>query len=179
MAGPITRRDALAGAIAALGIAAHPGTIWAAVAAAAVETDPRLDRVVDVVIPATDTPGAASVGVGAFVLLALRHADGVGAHGDEWKRFGATLQAAGFDHADLLRQHAILTSFDQATFATRESTSPWRVLKPLIITGYYTSEVGGAHELRYDLVPGRFDPDIPVGPDFRALSNDWVAVNFR
>jgi len=51
-------------------------------------------------------------------------------------------------------------------------------VKGLILTGYYTSEVGGARELRYELVPGRYDPKVPITPETRAWSSDWTAVDF-
>ena len=39
------------------------------------------------------------------------------------------------------------------------------------MVGYYTSEAGASKELIYDLVPGRFDPDIPVTAATRAMEN--------
>ena len=55
---------------------------------------------------------------------------------------------------------------------------PWRTIKTLILTGYYTSEVGASQELRFELVPGRWDPALPVTAETRACSSDWTAVDF-
>jgi hypothetical protein len=44
--------------------------------------------------------------------------------------------------------------------------------------GYYTSEIGASQELQYQLVPGRFDPDLPVKPGDRAWSSDWIGQGF-
>lgn len=44
-------------------------------------------------------------------------------------------------------------------------------LRGLVVFTYYTSEIGGSQELRYELVPGRFDADIPHDPKQRAYSN--------
>ena len=51
----------------------------------------------------------------------------------------------------------------------------WRTAKNAVIVGYYMSEAGASRELRYELVPGRFDPDIPYKPGDTYLSNNWMA----
>ncbi len=150
--------------------------------------------VADLVIPDTDTPGAGAVGVGDFVLVAL-------AHGLEGTRrppaadpsFAPYLRADGsLDHAGWLesrlgedwlslppaRRHDRLAALDAAAFSGDPAAAPWRAIKALILTGYYTSEVGGSQELNYELVPGRFDPKVPVTPETRAYSSDWTAVDF-
>ena len=48
----------------------------------------------------------------------------------------------------------------------------------LILTAYYTSETGGSRELQYELVPGKWEPDLPFVPGSRAWSSDWTAVEF-
>lgn len=51
----------------------------------------------------------------------------------------------------------------------------WRSAKNAIMVGYYMSEAGASQELRYEIVPGRFDPDIPYKPGDTYLSNNWMA----
>ncbi|KPF90155.1 gluconate 2-dehydrogenase subunit 3 family protein [Novosphingobium sp. AAP93] len=155
----------------------------------------KLMRVVaEAVIPTTDTPGAGSVGAGDFVLVAL-------AHGLEGTRkplasdpsLTPYLRSDGsLDHAAWLdgklgaawltlppaRQSEQLASLDASAFKGDPAAAPWRAIKALILTGYYTSEVGGSKELNYELVPGRFDPKVPVTPETRAYSSDWTAVDF-
>lgn len=151
------------------------------------------------VIPRTDTPGAAETGVGAFVLLAL-------AHGLEESRkpvqdpapaLKSYLHADGsLDHmtwladeldkrtgGDVLnlasaRQQALIAALDAEAYAEGVRAHPWRTIKALILTGYYTSEAGASKELRYEHVPGRWDPDVPLKPGDRAFSSDWTAVEF-
>jgi hypothetical protein len=160
-----------------------------------------LGKVADLVIPATDTPGAAAAGVGDFVLLAL-------AHGLLDTRAPLSRQTVTPDMATHLRtdgslryaqwlevtlnrtaggnwlgkpatlQQASLAAIDAAAFAAGADGHPWRKLKALILTGYYTSEIGGSVELQYAPVPGRFDPAVPVTPDSRAYSNEWTGVDF-
>ena len=93
----------------------------------------------------------------------------------------ATLdRAAGGDWlaAPLDQRIATLAALDAEAFAPDSGDHPWRLVKGLILTGYYTCEAGGSQELRYEPVPGRFDPAVPVTPGYRGYSNDWTGVDF-
>lgn len=158
------------------------------------------ERVSDLVIPATDTPGALAAKVPEWLLLALSHgqagtadapvgpyavARSVASQAPKGLSYldavGARLNAmAGGDFVSLppARQHALLSDLDAAAFTPGHEDDPWHKIKELILTGYYTSEIGGSQELRYELVPGRWDPNIPIGPNDRAFSSDWTAVDF-
>ena len=157
-------------------------------------------QVSQLVIPRDDTPGAGDVGIGDFVLLALAHGlEGsrrpLGPDADprllRFRRDDASLDHAGWLEAELDRraggdflagtlpaQARALSALDAEAYAANAGDHPWKVIKALVLTGYYTSEPGGAHELRYELVPGRFDPDLPLKPGDRAWSSDWTAVDF-
>ena len=152
------------------------------------------------VIPRTDTPGAGDVGAGDFVLVALAHglegsrkpvAPGAEGRLPDHVRADGSLDHAAWLEAELDRrakgdflaipgpkQGAVLGALDAEAFAPDGKDHPWKVIKALILTGYYTSETGGAKELRYELVPGRYDPDVPNTPSTRAFSSDWTAVDF-
>lgn len=137
-----------------------------------------LSQISDLVIPRTDTPGAVDVGVPAFVALALMH--GMGGTSDPKSLsappdndYGAWLEkSVGTDPA------ATLPAIDAAAFAEGTAPSPWKTLKDLILTGYFSSEAGATRALRYELVPGRFDPDIPLHPGDTSWASDWTAVDF-
>lgn len=158
-------------------------------------------EVSDLVIPRTDTPGAKDVGVGDFVVLALAHglsgtrapmaAGMVTAALAPFRRRDGSLRhlpwlehmldrAAGGDFLrhDLAERVRLLTALDTQAFAQGAPPSPWTAIKGLILTGYYTSEAGGSQELRYELVPGKWEWDIPLKPGDRAFSSDWTAVDF-
>lgn len=160
-----------------------------------------ISLVSDLVIPRTDTPGARDVGVGDFVILALAHGlSGTGApmasgtvtaalerfqRRDGSLRHLAWLEAAldraaggDFLRHDRARCAAWLAALDAEAFADGAPFSPWKAIKGLILTGYYTSEAGGSQELRYELVPGKWQWDTPKTPDMRAFSSDWTAVDF-
>lgn len=89
-------------------------------------------------------------------------------------------RAAGGDFLrhDRARQAAWLTALDAGAFADGAPFSPWKAIKGLILTGYYTSEAGGSQELRYELVPGKWEWNIEKTPGLRAFSSDWTAVDF-
>lgn len=152
------------------------------------------------VIPRTDTPGAGDVGVGDFVILALAHgldgtrdpaAAGAAYALPEYRRPDGSLRhLAWLEHAldrgangdwpgkPDARRAAVLAELDAQAFARDAGDHPWKKVKGLILTGYYTSETGGARELRYELTPGRFDPAVPVHPGDHAWSSDWTGVEF-
>ena len=142
-----------------------------------------LNEVSQLVIPRTDTPGAGDVNTGAFVALALAH--GLeGTQGafryDLWLAAQLDQRAGGAFMAQPAQRRAqILAALDAEAFPPGPpSNHPWAKLKKLILTGYYTSEPGGSHELNYQLIPGRWQADIPLNPGARAYSSDWTAVEF-
>jgi hypothetical protein len=185
----IERREFLQGGA----LLALCGAVWVSVrrgqqavpdGAPAPVTDPLLDRICDLLIPMTDTPGALAAGVPAFVLLALQH-QLAGATPADRTRLAAELDArAGqsFLRLGAQQQHAVLAALDQSQFAPPAGSQPvasaWPRIKKLIVMGYYTSDAGASQELRYQLVPGRYDPDLTVKPGERASANDWVGQQF-
>ncbi|MCJ2182445.1 gluconate 2-dehydrogenase subunit 3 family protein [Novosphingobium sp. 1949] len=78
------------------------------------------------------------------------------------------------------RRKASLEAVDHQTFTDASPIAhPWYSIKAMIVIAYFTSSPGMEDTLLYDLVPGRYDPDIPVTPDFKPMSNDWSAVSIR
>lgn len=158
-----------------------------------------LREVSQLVIPRTATPGAGDVGAGDFVLLALAHGldgsrrppgaitpdllphlrpDGSLRHA-AWLAAELDRRGGGrFMAAAPARRAELLAALDAEAFAEGAGDHPWRTIKALILTGYYTTEIGGSRELRYELVPGRYDPDLPATPQTVAFSSDWTAVDF-
>jgi hypothetical protein len=172
--GTTDRRAVLSGALCASAALAAASAGWGPVRAApATDAPPLLTALCDITVPATDTPGALAAGVPAFVEMAIKHGM-KGAGPGTMAELGAVLDAAaGSAFLNLSRpdQTAVLAKVDQATLGAKP-VSPWAIIKPLILRGYYTSEIGASLELRYELTPGRYDPDLPLGPTDRAWSSD-------
>lgn len=131
----------------------------------------------EMIIPATDTPGALAVGAhrvidGVLGLcspaqdqqrfmrgLALIDATARQQHG---KRFTALVPA---------QQTALLRALDagSAPFAAADR-SFFVQLKSLTLFAYYTSEVGATRELRYAPVPGGYKGDVA----FSSVGRRWA-----
>jgi hypothetical protein len=197
----IDRRQIIGGAIALSALVGLPLHAWHKAhdgepGGAASESEKLLlARLSDLVIPTTDTPGAVAVGVPAFVELALLHGldetappvsglvrmanyrGGLPVLEEVARDLNRKAQG-GFLGLKPDRQHELLAAYDAEAFAGEKPDHPWKKLKALILTGYYTSEVGASRELQYELVPGRWDPDLPLPPNNRSWSSDWTAVDF-
>ncbi len=186
----LSRREVLlSGAAAALGMAIAPAEIWAATRAATAKTSasrPLLDDLCDAVIPNTKTPGARAAGVSAFVEVAAAHGMN-GASEALLGQFAAALDeltGGVYLQQPEQRRLVLLTDIDARSFrnpvddSLPDALRQWPKLKGLIVIGYYTSEIGASQELRYLLVPGRFDPDVPLPPGGQAWSSDWTGVKY-
>jgi len=194
----LTRRSLLGGT--AIGLAAL--TLGAKQAVSGIDpTEAVLARLCDIVIPDTDTPGALAAGAASFLPFAFVHGlfGGDGSTLSALTRhLDAHAGAGGFLAAEPAAQRAIITALDHATFG-REPAPPvplpaqgttiqdttaqvpldsetqhlWRIVKSAIVTSFYTSESGGSRTLAYELVPGRYDADIPLHKE-PYLSNFWI-----
>lgn len=168
--------------LAGVGLAAAATGIWSMVGSVgpADAAPPLVDFVCDQTIPQTDTAGALSAGVPQFLQLAIQHGL-AGAKPDLLVKLSKELdQAAGGRFADLTDAEKIkvLTKHDAACYqgGRPSGAEVWPTVKRLILIGYYTSEPGGSHELRYELDPGGFKPDLPYKAGDRAYVNDWFGT---
>ena len=127
-----------------------------------------LDSVCETVIPQTDTPGASAAGVPDFIDGMMRNwASQETRNSFERALNGINVRARETASKDFVALGAderenILSAYDA------ESSDDWRALKRLSLMGYYLSEEGATQELRYELVPGEWDPDVEVTPETRA-----------
>lgn len=134
----------------------------------------QLEQVADAIIPATDTPGAIAVGVPAFLRQLLgdwasdrTRADVIGVletiDQEAWARFGAT-----FVQLPAEQRIEVVRTVDEASIARGDSA--YSRFKYLVLVGYYHSEVGATHELRYELVPGAWRSCLPLTEVGRATA---------
>jgi Gluconate 2-dehydrogenase subunit 3 len=177
------RRELLMGA----GSLLAAGAVWSAVhklplsaslPGETAATRAFVERLCDIIIPDSDTPGARRAGVPSFVFVALAHGLADAGPADLGLLLEAVRTSAARDpHGLSLPQlQSAIAQIDAAAYQSRDSY--WARLKKVIILGYYTSQIGAAQELQYAPVPGRFEPDLPATPQSRAVSNDWVGQQF-
>ena len=131
-----------------------------------------LEQVSEVMIPASDTPGAMAAGVPDFMRQML--ADW-GSHETRaqiqavldridkqaWNRYGAAFVALPGE-----RRLEILRNVDAEGVARQDVA--YGKFKWLLLVGYYQSEVGATQELRYELVPGAWRACLPLAEVGRA-----------
>ncbi len=145
-----TRREALV--TIAGGVAASTAAVAPQVAAAQEVYRPQnfsqaqfdlVTALVDLIIPSSDTPGAAAAGVDRYIDQELA------ANGANKESFHAGIQLlleAGFEGKGGAERIALLTEFSQSPGRRGEF---FRLLKNMTIDGYYSSETGLVEELGY------------------------------
>src|SRR5579859_607497 len=140
---------------------------------------------IDLILPATDTPGAKGARVNEFIDLILTE----WATEEERKEFldglanidkqSNDLFGKNFADASPAQQEAQLRSIDDIEMANRQSkarhgnTVPepdahlkgpfWIVFKNITLHGYYTSEIGYTQELKLQIIPGAQHGCAPLG----------------
>ena len=133
------------------------------------------------VIPNTETLGAAEVDVHGFIDNQLFHCSD---EAQQQQALGILLSLneqakqrhkLSFSQCSEALQLGLLTELEQGTtdFAADEKNQ-FKVLKALIIFGYYTSEVGATQEQAYLPVPGGFKGSIP----YDSVGKAWAPLGF-
>ena len=141
----------------------------------------------DVLIPATDTPGAKAAKVNEFIDLILTE----WATEEEKKIFLEGLAEAdrktnalfghGFAAASAKEQTAIVQVLDEALAASRNEKLPKQVrsweltlalpffaqMRRLTLVGYYTSPIGQDQELKVEIIPGALHGCVPAEPEVK------------
>lgn len=121
----------------------------------------------EVIIPATDTPGAKAAGVEQFISYVIGHCTAPAQQ---------ELFQKGLQQTDAFSQSAFGKPFSdldgsQRTEVVRQLTQrekPFFLsLRELTIVGFFTSEAGATKVAEYLPVPGRFQGDIPLKPGQR------------
>ncbi|MEE8244364.1 MAG: gluconate 2-dehydrogenase subunit 3 family protein [Pseudomonadales bacterium] len=137
-----------------------------------------IERLSELILPETDTPGAIAAGVPNFVtnIVTEWYTD------DERNRFMAGIEklqaasrtkfSAGFVDIAIEQQTQLLDAAAReagADSAANLQARPLRDEKPfflmlreLVVLGYFTSEVGATQALTYNPVPGSYDGAYPV-----------------
>ena len=156
-----------------------------------------LDAVAELIIPATETPGAREAGVAAFVDRAVAdfctpgdaqaicvgldriEADARASHGAAFTALAPeqqTMLLARYDAEEGAPQAAAIGRGDTETglsnriplFEAPQGRPFFAVLKDLVTVGYFTSKPGATKALRYELTPGAYHGCVPLAQIGRA-----------
>jgi hypothetical protein len=122
-------------------------------------------EVADIIIPRTDTPGAKDAGVPkALDALMVSWAS-------EERKAEFRALVAEFGATGLLKQKR-KERLETVRRIDAEKMKAWHPpyvkFKDLVMTLYYLSEAGATKELRYELIPGKWEPWTEIGTDARA-----------
>jgi Gluconate 2-dehydrogenase subunit 3 len=145
----------------------------------------------ELIIPATETPGAKGARVNEFMDLILTE----WAHEDERQKFldgladvdkqTNALFSKDFVDCSPLQQETFLREMDQKLAVERQNTPPvisrtpagddarfagsfFRIFKTMTIYGYYTSEIGFTQERKEEMIPGFFHGCTPLNTSSKA-----------
>lgn len=167
------RRTFLRGASVLMGHAAFGQVLTAFAAAPRTATFfdaaemATLKALVDVILPATDSPAASAADTHYFIDLAIPACASVEAQ----KTFRAALQWLGgkkFDRLAADEQVAMLRVRAAADMDLDYDRSFFRILKDYTLSGYFLSEVGATQALAYERVPGGYQGDLPLAANQKA-----------
>lgn len=187
----LTRRRAL-GLVGSTVTLAQLGLLSKSVASIAGDAPPNflsdeqfsmVERIIDLIIPETDTPGALRAGVHRFIDLMLvewaspaRQAQFVAGLEDidgRAREFGVD----GFVAASADQQTHLLRAMDKERIANDGTNSFFGELRKLVLFAYYTSEVGATVELQHQPVPVDYLPCVPVDEIGRAWF--WLGYGYE
>jgi hypothetical protein len=157
-----------------------------------------LDQLTEVIIPATDTPGAIEAGVGPFIITLLSECYSKNQQDHFVKGFDLVNQEAkklGNDFSSLSAEQKIelMKSLKELAVAEREEVKVKQIdnetglvkqddkkveipvpffdlLRELSVFGYFSSEIGAKSNLNYVSVPGRYDACIQITPETKAYA---------
>lgn len=169
----VNRRAALGLALGALTVPgwslAQSGPAWAPKGLTPTQAR-TLDAFVDILIPATGTPGARETGVGRFIDKAVAdwcpaaQASAIRQGLDRAETAARSAHGKAFADLDPGQRRAIVADMERDPKAAGGYFS----LKDLTVTGYFTSEPGATVALRYDPVPGAYRGCVPLSEIGRA-----------
>jgi len=126
-----------------------------------------VSSIADIILPTSDTPGALDVHVPEFVdlmakdcLTAKEQGAFKGGLKFLWDKFAKT-NGGSFVEAKNEQQTEFIEMIDQESFENESNSTTYRLLKQLVLLGYFTSEKVMTEQLNYHSIPGRYDACVP------------------
>lgn len=143
-----------------------------------------LNEIAETIIPETDTPGAKAAGVGSF--MAMMAADCYSEKNRESFKNGLEKVRSnfqkGYNHsfmdAPVKERRAFLNNLDSEIYSynqTKDEEDPehyFRIMKELVLLGYFTSEIGCTEALRYVQTPGSYEACV----DYTEGERAWMTL---
>ena len=126
-----------------------------------------LRALVDVILPATDSPAASAADTHYFIDTALPACASVKAQATFREGLGS-LVAASFTKLPAEGQVALLKARAAKDMDLEYDASFFKILKDYTLSGYFLSEIGATQALAYERVPGGFTGDLPLAPNQKA-----------
>jgi hypothetical protein len=155
-------------ASASLGNVLHSFAATPRKATSFAEAEMRVLRVlVDLIIPATDSPSASAADTHYFIDLAIP-ACGTAATQKTFRDALAGMAKSGFADRPAAEQTTWLKARAAADMPLAYEQSFFKILKDYTLTGFFLSEVGATQALAYEKVPGGFWGDLPLAPNQKA-----------
>lgn len=134
-----------------------------------VEEQQVLAEVAEMILPATDTPGAKDAGVPAFVKMMVNDCYKTPEQNSFVEGLSA-LEKANFLSQNNAERTATLKKLEADTIAAKpHKVAPfWVLMKDLTLLGYFTSEVGIKASFAYEPIPGKLE-NIKIKPNQKAF----------
>jgi hypothetical protein len=127
----------------------------------------RVTALVDLILPATDSPSASEARTHEFIDAALS-ACATSKQQSTFRAGLAALVTEGFDKADTQERIALLKRRAAKDVALPYDDSFFKILKDYTLTGYFHSEMGATQALAYERVPGGYQGDIALAAEQKA-----------
>jgi hypothetical protein len=129
-----------------------------------------VNRVADLIIPETETPGALQVNVAGYLDGLM--SDWASAQTQEEHRLALIRLRVDLDAAvsgefvsvSQADAEAALAALDARAFESDQSLQGYRTLKGWITQAYFATEAGAVQELKWVALPGRWDASVDINP---------------
>jgi hypothetical protein len=126
-----------------------------------------LAALVDLILPATDSPAASAADTHYFIDLAIA-ACATPAAQKTFRKGLSSFASKGLERLPADKQVALLKARAEKDQALPYDQSFFKILKDYTLTGYFLSEVGATQALAYEAVPGGYWGDLPLQPGQKA-----------
>ena len=121
-----------------------------------------MSEMADIIMPRTGSPGAKDAGV-PDVLDALMTNWASDQRQAQFRALFDEVGGVGFTNLDDAGRVAFMRNFDAGKLRVWDPA--YTKFKELVLTLYYLSEAGATKELRYELIPGKWEPWTELSPD--------------